>query len=84
MMILLVWADAHAGENESWVAVEDVEDSGEYLVSSIGWVIDGAKEKHVTIAQSWTQDDQVDHLLHIPLSMIRKVHALAPVDSELE
>jgi hypothetical protein len=83
MMILLVWADAHAGDNDSWVPIEDVTDTGEYLVSTVGWVVDGAKDKHVSIAQSWTQDDQVDHILHVPIGMIRQVHALSPVETQL-
>lgn len=78
--ILVVWADAHAGP-EHWSSRNDIEDDGEYLVQSIGWLLtvgEGGKEQHVTMAQSWTPDDDVDHVIHIPVGMVRSMAVLHP------
>jgi len=84
-VVQVVWADAHAGENESWIAVEELQVQGEeYLVTSVGWLVVGAKDKHVTIAQSLTADDQVDHVLHVPEGMVRKLTVLHALPVVLE
>lgn len=75
-MVLLEWHDAHSGENDTWTPADEIEDAGPYLVKSIGWLISGVKAGHVTIAQSWTQDDQVDHLLHVPAGMVARCLSL--------
>lgn len=72
--VLVIWADAHA-DLETWTHPDDIEDSGEYLVKSIGWQLptgDGGKADHLTICQSQTPDGDVDHVLHIPIGMVRK------------
>ena len=73
-IVRIDWADAHAGP-EHWTAVTDMEDDGEYIVQSVGWLMptgDGGKEGHVTLVQSITPHDDVDHTLHIPVGMVRK------------
>lgn len=68
------WADAHAGP-EHWTALDEMEDDGEYIVSSVGYLLptsDGGKDGHVTLVQSITPHDDVDHTLHIPVGMVRK------------
>lgn len=80
----VIWADAHAGDNDTWVPVEELHGEGEeYLVVSVGWLIVGSKAKHVTICQSRTPDEQVDHVLHIPEGMIRKMTVLHALNTEL-
>lgn len=74
-VVLVRWADAHAGV-EHWHSLEELEDDGEYIVQSVGWLIpvgDGGKDGHVTLVQSLTEDEQVDHVLHIPVAMVRSV-----------
>jgi hypothetical protein len=72
--ILVVWADAHA-DLETWTHPDEIEDTGEYLVRSIGWQLpagEGGKQDHLTICQSQTPDGDVDHVLHIPIGMVRR------------
>ena len=83
--LLIVWADAHAGP-EQWSSLNEIEDDGEYLVHSIGWLLvtgEGGKDRHVSIAQSWTPTDDVDHVIHIPLGMVRSMSVLHPKTQDL-
>ena len=76
--VVVSWADAHAGM-EHWTPLTDLEDDGEYIVSSVGWLIpvdEGGKAEHVTLAQSLTPDDDVDHVIHIPVSMVRTIASI--------
>ena len=75
-MVLVEWNDAHAGDNDTWTPLEDIEDTGYYVVKSVGWLLPDAKAGHVTIAQSLTPDEQVDHLLHVPAGMVNKMIVL--------
>ena len=76
---MVVWADAHAGPHE-WTPLEEVaEEAEEYLVRSVGFHVpvgDGGKPEHVTLIQSITPDDEVDHSLHIPIGMVRGISVL--------
>ena len=80
-MIVIEWADAHAQEEGTWVFLEDVKDKGEYIVASIGWLLDkksGAQTGHVSIAQSLGLRDGVgDHIIHIPNAMVRAIYLLS-------
>ena len=75
-LVLVRWADAHSGIGH-WHELETTgEDDAEYLVQSVGWLIPadkGGKHGHVTLAQSLTPDDMVDHILHIPKGMVRQM-----------
>ena len=75
-LVLVRWADAHSGIGHWHELEETAEDDTEYLVQSVGWLIPtdkGGKQGHVTLAQSLTPDDMVDHILHIPKGMVRKM-----------
>lgn len=77
--VVVRWADAHAGL-EHWTPIDELEDDGEYIVESVGWLLapdDGGKADHVTLAQSLTPDDQVDHVIHIPVSMVRNLASIS-------
>jgi hypothetical protein len=37
---------------------------------------DGGKENHVTLYQSRSEDDDLDHILHIPVAMIRAIKSV--------
>ena len=72
---LVIWADAHS-DSTGWTGKREFHEEGEYLVHSIGWLIpttDGGKEGHITLCQSYTPDEDVDHVLFIPQGMVRKI-----------
>jgi hypothetical protein len=79
---LVIWADAHSADIASWTPAEDIEDVGEWLNRTVGWVVPDAKKGHVTVCQSVTPDDQVDHVLHIPEQMVRQIHYLVVKPTE--
>ncbi len=83
-MVVVKWADAHSGPGH-WSEL-DPDDRDEYIVSTIGFVIDttkGGKPGHVTVAQSYTPDDDFDHVLHIPSQMVRTMQYLQPFTRDL-
>lgn len=84
-MVMVVWADAHA-DGDGWTPREDIETDGELLVETCGFLLttgDGGKEHHVTIAQSITPHDDIDHILHIPQGMVRTITFLKPFTIDL-
>jgi hypothetical protein len=72
---LVYWADACGGD-AGWLTLEDVEDDGEVLVQSIGFLIPtedpGAKQNHLTLLQSF-HDGEGINLFYIPVAMVRKI-----------
>lgn len=83
--VLITWADAHAHEG-SWVYINDIEDTGEYLVTSVGWLLppgEGGFSNHASIAQSHGPDNAIDHIIHIPTGMIRSVQYLEPMSQKI-
>lgn len=76
--VLIIWADAHAGPHE-WSDPDELDDTGEYLVTSLGHLLpigEGGKEGHVTLAQSLLPEGLVDHIIHIPVQMVRTMKVL--------
>lgn len=74
--VCVMWADAHAGP-EHWEELEPGE--GEYVNLTVGILVDpehGGKQGHVTVAQSQTPDDLFDHVLYIPVGMVRDIKVL--------
>lgn len=79
--VCVVWADAHAGEG-AWAELDDNHD--EYLNTTVGMLIspdDGGKPGHVTVAQSKTPDDLFDHVIYIPVGMVRSMQTLGDVEA---
>lgn len=73
--VLVIWHDAHAA-CQGWEYLDDLEDDGDYVVKSIGYLIDSkkyGKKKHISIAQSFSEQDCVDSILHIPKAMVQKI-----------
>ena len=74
--VYVIWHDAHAGCS-TWNHLEDMtKDDDPYVVHSVGWVLDigaGGKSNHLSITQSWSDDDAVDSVLHIPNAMVQRV-----------
>lgn len=79
-LVLVEWADAHAGEG-GWLDMGDYQDNGEYIITSAGFVVPegrrGAKKGHLTLWQTVCDGDGI-HPFHIPTGMVRKIHPLNP------
>lgn len=77
LLVHVRWADAWADGDPGWRHLEEIEDEGEYLVDTVGWLLhvgDGGQTGHVTVAQSiGERDDAVDHVINIPLGMVRTI-----------
>ena len=76
-IVEITWADTHSG-GTGWTPISEI-DQAEYIIKSCGYLLsigDGGKENHVTIYQSRTEDDDLDHILHIPVAMIRNIKAI--------
>jgi hypothetical protein len=72
--VLVIWHDAHAGSG-TWEHLRDLEDDGNYVVRSVGFLIDKkhGKKKHVSITQSLSEVECVDSVLHIPVAMVQQI-----------
>lgn len=82
-IVVISWADAHANEQGSWVFIPDIVDKGDYIVTSVGVLLelgDGGQSGHVTIAQSLGPDEYADHLINIPNGMVKSMTVLATTD----
>lgn len=77
---LVEWADACGGD-PGWLSLEDVEDDGETLVLSVGFLIPpddpGGKKDHITLLQTFHDGDGIN-LFYIPAQMIRKISVVTP------
>jgi len=75
-VVLVTWHDAHSGA-ESWINIKDL-DIEPAEVQSVGFLLatsDGGKPDHVTLYQS-RNEDSVDHVLHIPVGMVKHIKVL--------
>ena len=78
-MVVVRWHDAHSA-TDTWTPITDI-DQDEYLIQTCGFLLatsDGGKADHVTVYQSRTDDDDLDHILHIPVAMVRKIQVCSP------
>lgn len=79
-VVLVTWHDAHSGA-ESWINIKDL-DTEPAEVQSVGFLLstsDGGKRDHVTLYQS-RNEDSVDHVLHIPVRMVRTMKVLMELE----
>ncbi len=78
-MALIYWADACGGD-AGWLTLDEVEDDGEVLVQSVGFLVPvgdpGSKENHTTLLQS-IHDGEGINLFYIPVAMVRKIILLS-------
>lgn len=77
-VVCLQWHDAHAG-TDTWIHIEDANDLSPYVVWSVGYLLEigkGGKPGHVSVAQSWSEDDALDSVLHVPVEMVQRVFVL--------
>lgn len=78
-IVMITWADTHSG-GIGWTPINDI-DQDEYLIQTCGFLLatsDGGKADHVTVYQSRTADEDLDHILHIPVAMVRKIQVCSP------
>lgn len=76
--VTVEWHDAHVG-TASWEDRADLEDDGPCVVHSSGFLLPtdmGGKENHVSLVATWSEDDMVHSVFHIPVQMVRRVSAL--------
>lgn len=82
---IVVWHDAHAIIDGSWTHLSELDDTDPYVVVSVGIILDegrGGKPGHVSIAQSLTPDEFVDHVTHVPVAMVQRVMDLYEIGVE--
>jgi len=80
-VVLVTWHDAHSGA-ESWINIKDL-DTDPAEVQSVGFLLatsDGGKPDHVTLFQS-RNEDSVDHVLHIPVGMVKHIKVLMDLET---
>lgn len=77
-IVLIKWADA-SGEEPGWLSLEELEDDGEVLVSTVGFLIPadepGGKQDHVSVMQSYHEGEAI-HVFRIPVGMVRSMSVL--------
>lgn len=79
-IVLVKWADA-CGEEPGWLSLDALEDTGEVIVQSVGFLIPkdepGFKQDHVTLMQSY-HDGEGIHIFRIPVGMVRSMTVVSP------
>lgn len=77
-IVLIKWADA-CGEEPGWIALDALEDDGETIVTTVGFLIPaddpGGKQNHVTVMQSHHEGEAI-HVFHIPVGMVRSMSVM--------
>jgi hypothetical protein len=84
-LVLVKWKDAHVPTG-SWTHIDDSKDDGPYHVNTIGFLLDlktGGKKGHLSIVQSWGQDDYIDGILHIPIKMVQTILTLNEKENDV-
>lgn len=78
-IVAVVWADAHQATN-TWTHIADLDGEGERVIVTVGFLLpidEGGKANHITIAQSFDDDEQmVDNVMHIPVAMVKSMRAV--------
>ena len=76
--VVVEWHDAHVG-TDGWEARQDLIDDGPAVIESCGFLLtpeQGGKKNHVSIVTTWSADDMVHSVFHIPEQMVQKVEVL--------
>lgn len=76
-IVHVTWIDAHA--EDGWISREDLSDSGDCIVESVGFWLPptkGGKQGHVSLALTWSEDDMIHSVFHIPQDMVKSVKLL--------
>lgn len=83
-IVTVFWHDAHADAAYAWQTLES-SDHDPYLVATVGMLLEpklGNKRGHVSICQSLTQDEFVDHIIHIPKAMVQTIVEIGEIGAE--
>jgi hypothetical protein len=78
VFVVVEWHDAHVG-TDGWEARQDLEDDGPAVIQSCGFLLtpeQGGKKNHVSVVTTWSEDDMVHSVFHIPEQMVQKVEVL--------
>ena len=76
--VVVVWHDAHVSV-EGWEDLGNLEDDGPCIVHSSGFLLPtelGGKTNHVSMVATWSDDDMVHSVFHIPMQMVQKIEVL--------
>lgn len=76
--VFVEWHDAHVGI-AGWEDLQAVEDDGPCVVRTCGFLLPrehGGKEGHVSMVATWTDDDMVHSVFHIPRQMVQRIEVL--------
>ena len=68
VFVVVEWHDAHVG-TDGWEARQDLVDDGPAIIESCGFLLtpeQGGKKNHVSIVTTWSEDDMVHSVFHIP------------------
>lgn len=71
----VIWHDAHSIGQGEWCSSSDISEEP-CVVTTIGWLLPGAKEDHVVIAQSITNEGDLDSVLCVPVGMVKSMKIL--------
>ncbi len=72
-VVRVVWHDAHSVA-DSWIQLTDI-DVEPAVVESVGFLLVDVKPNHIVLAQSLT-GDECDHILAVPVEMVRSMKVL--------
>lgn len=77
--VMVTWHDAHVGV-DGWEDLQNLEDDGPCVCCTIGFLLtteQGGKENHVSLVATWSRDDMVHSVFHIPKQMVQRIEVLA-------
>lgn len=78
VFVVVEWHDAHVG-SDGWEARQDLVDDGPAVIESCGFLLtpeQGGKKNHVSIVTTWSEDDMVHSVFHIPEQMVQRIDVL--------
>lgn len=70
----VTWLDAHSGTDQ-WTQIDNMDQDG-CLVHTAGFLLPDCKKGHITIYQSRTPNNDVDHVLHVPVAMVQTIQTI--------
>lgn len=72
----LVWHDAHS-RNNGFTHRDDME-HGPYVVTSVGYWLQGHTPGEITLVQSIDADERCDNDISVPFAWVQRMTALVP------
>lgn len=78
--VLVVWEDAHSAVQQ-WTDPQTIEDEPA-IIHSVGFILEGLKAGHVSIAQSLDEEGMVDSVLCVPSAMVIRIVPIADAEKE--